>query len=133
MTLRRGFSAAMFALLVAMVAVPGALIAITSMMNFRAAELGDAVESVRITQKSQLDLLLYARAKDPFVREQLEGELLSDLDQVQAFISSPQEEEGYRKAREAVTSYLQVDGTEGKDVGLLHSAFRSLQNLTRIN
>jgi signal transduction histidine kinase len=133
MTLRRGFSAAMYALLAALLAVPVIFISITSIMNHRAEDLGETVDGVRMMQKSQLDLLLHARSRDDFIREELAGQLLSDIDNIQAYVNGPREEEAYRKAQDAVNTYLHASGGPNRTAAPLQDAYRALENMVRIN
>ena len=92
--------------------VVAALFVQTARLQRASSALGAAVESVRLAEEAQIDLLLHARSADPLVRRQIEIDLLRRLSDASGFVTSEPESALLREAGRAVDVYL-AKGREG--------------------
>ncbi len=133
MTLRRGFSAVMAILLAIVLAIAGAFVLSTAYLNRLAESLASAVESVRLVEEAEVDLLLHARTPDPIVRSQFERELRADLDRASYFLLTEDELQIHRTASAAVDHYLTTSEGGRVDEAAINGAYAALEDLVQFN
>jgi signal transduction histidine kinase len=119
---------------IAAVAVLGALASLlllleTKAIHSSAVSLGEAIESIRIAEESQVALLLYSRSRDPLVRRGLASDLEELLASARKYANTPEENALLDDAQARLARYM--SGNEG-DPALLE-AFADLDKLTDIN
>lgn len=86
--------------------VVGALLVLTTRLQRATTTLGAAVESVRLAEEAQIDLLLHARSEDALVRRQLESDLRRRLSEASAFVTTESEAALLAGARTAFEEYF---------------------------
>jgi signal transduction histidine kinase len=86
--------------------VAGALVGLTRILHRTTAMSGDAVESVRLAEEAELDLLLHERERDPIARRERANDLRVHLSRAQRYIESPDEAEAVEEAMAEVDAYL---------------------------
>src|SRR5262249_46944661 len=82
------------------------LIVYTTYMSDSVATLADALRSVYLAQRAEIDLLAHARATNPVVASTLEQDLREKLDQARQFAEGLREEETLSDAAREVNAYL---------------------------
>lgn len=111
--------------------VSAALVFLTSFINHTSELLAAAVESVRIAEEIEIELLLHSRAEDPLVREDIAGDLRSKLAAAEQYVSTPAEAEVLRRAVAVVDGYL---GGPPRDPALRpDAAYAAVQQLVDVN
>jgi signal transduction histidine kinase len=122
--------------LLALVAT-GALITVTSLLDRVTRTMADSVESIRLAEESEVDLLLHARTSDALIRHDLEGRLRSKLDAARAHVTDPSEALMLARARVNVEAYIAASSTAPGDwdrlAVLQSSAYGELDALARLN
>jgi two-component system sensor histidine kinase MtrB len=114
MGLKTFLSGIMIALTAMAVGVALSLILITSFLDGTVNRLRESVESVRLAEELQVDLLLHARSQDDLVRAEKESRLRHMLEQAGRYVSTPHEREVLTKAKGKIDAYLkQTRGRSG--------------------
>lgn len=110
-----------------------ALVVMTSELRHGSEELRAAIESVRHADGAAIHLLVHARVEDPVGRRDAERELREDLERAGEHVTSPEERELLRAAREKVEVYLATRGA-GPDAGwALDEASGAIDALVSVN
>jgi signal transduction histidine kinase len=108
-----------------------ALVVLTTLLHRASAELADGVESVRLTEETEIDLLLHASSREPLVRDQLQSEILQRLGEAHRYVDTPDEAHVLATAEVRVQEYF-AGARPG--VSQLHEpAYAVLDRLVRIN
>lgn len=114
-----------------------ALVGITSYLREEGNNLAESVESVRLLEEAELDLLLHARLRDPVVVAEIERRLHSRLREAQRSISTNEESMALQNAQASVDRYLAtthtVDRTPEQLAALLDQAYEQLQVVVAVN
>src|SRR5262245_42500070 len=106
MSLRRNLTIALYVLgILALVAV-ASLIVYTTYMSDSVTTLADALRSVYLAQRAEIDLLAHARTTNPVVATTLEQDLREKLEQAKDFAEGPLELETLSRATRQVEAYL---------------------------
>jgi signal transduction histidine kinase len=92
------------------IVVVAALLFLIARLDRATETLGAAVESVRLAEEAQIDLLLHARSDDALVERRIANDILSRLAQAEKFVTGPEEEGALRHARERIDIYLAASG-----------------------
>lgn len=119
------------------VLISGALIAFTDTLNKTTTTVGMALESVRLAEEAEIDLLLLERAEDPIVRRELEGDLLHKLTDAERFIATQEEAQALAEASVRVKLYLEATHDPHKTLAERAAqqevAYGALEELVAIN
>jgi signal transduction histidine kinase len=119
------------------------LVILTSYLRDDATDLRAAVESVRLVEEAQVDLLLHSRAADPLVRVDVERRLRRRLVEASGYVTTTYERDVHAKAEQQLEVYLAAGARAGSaqaPSGLtkdgdapLEQAFRALEELIDVN
>jgi signal transduction histidine kinase len=82
------------------------LFILTSSMERASAVISASVESVRLLNQAEVDLLVHARAGDAIVRREIEGELQWRMMRAEHYVASVEEGRALEHARLAIQDYL---------------------------
>ncbi len=122
----------MFAVLTA--ATCGGLILLTTALHRATDGATVAVESVRLVEEAQIDLLLHQQATNPLVRKQLETEVRRRLDGTRQFIGSARERDAFEDASQRVDAYFTLTTTDPSIVAASQAAaYGALDALVDLN
>lgn len=135
-SLRGALSATTILVTLLALVVVGALVVITSRFHRVVDTMSAAVESVRLMEAAQTDLLLHARATDPVVRSDYEAALQQRLDRARAHVTTREEAQVLDDAETAVTAYVDVvDAPSSREQvpAALDRAFVALRRLVDVN
>ncbi len=116
--------------------VSGALVALTTLLRQSTDNTRASVESVRLAEEAELDLLLHERAGDPLVRRNIEDELRRKLSAAERFVTANDEERALSEAKAQVEAYIEATrGPLESPERPRHqgAAFEALQRLVTIN
>jgi two-component system, OmpR family, sensor histidine kinase MtrB len=112
-----------------------ALVVLTTRLQRASAMLEASVESVRLAEEAQIDLLLHGRTADPVVRRRIESDMRSKLAQAAQFVTTETEADSLREAGSRMEAYLAaardtqgVPPQEG-----MESAYGAMEALVDIN
>jgi two-component system, OmpR family, sensor histidine kinase MtrB len=86
--------------------VSAALVFLTSVLHRTTASATIAMESIRLAEEAEIDLLLHARARDPIVKRGVEADLRGRLEEVRRFATSEPEIRDFVDAESKVDAYL---------------------------
>jgi signal transduction histidine kinase len=116
----------------------GALVLLGSLHHNTTIVLGASLESVRMAEEAEIDLLLYDRTSDPLVRRDLAGSLQRKLLDARAFARRPEDSLMLRQSEERVLAYLTATRRAGAPnpdsvAHLLHSAYTALEDVVNLN
>jgi two-component system, OmpR family, sensor histidine kinase MtrB len=106
MSLRRNLTIALYVLGTLALVAAVSLIIYTTYMSASVTTLADALRSVYLAQRAEIDLLAHARERNPIVTSTLEEDLREKLDQAKAFAEGQREEETLSNAVKQVDAYL---------------------------
>lgn len=106
-----------------------ALVVATGTLRRMTDEATAAVESVRLVEEGEVDLLLYARAVDPAVKAKLATRLHATLGDASTHTADGGEEDALADARARVDDYLAAASTGAPATGLDARAFAALDRL----
>ncbi|MBA3820144.1 MAG: HAMP domain-containing histidine kinase, partial [Deltaproteobacteria bacterium] len=113
------------------------LVLLTSLLDRSTQTMAAAVESIRLTEEAEVDVLLHARTRDAVMRRDLEARLQGTLEALHPYVSTPDEQRTLREVRESVDSYLtavQALGPESADVDRAQArAYTALEALVTTN
>ncbi len=101
--------------------VCGALVVLTTWFHHATITLAASVESVRLAQAAQVDLLLHERSEDPRARRQVAAELGGKLDELPIVVIDPDGDRLVDSVAEAVRAYLS-SAQSGDDSAELRTA-----------
>lgn len=107
-----------------------ALVVLTTLLHRAVGTLDAALQSTRMVQRIDGELLSHTRARDPLVRATLESELRTTLMQAERTMSSADERELLARARSSIDRYLSSGDAQGE---ALEDAFGALRRLGEIN
>lgn len=106
MSLRRNLSAALYVLSAVALIAAVSLVVFSTYMNRAVRDLADALGSVHLAQRAEIDLLGYARATDAYTRTALENDLRQRLLDAKQYADTPPEVETYSAATRHVNAYF---------------------------
>ncbi len=107
-----------------------ALVVLTTRLQVATESIGSSVESVRIVEEAQIDLLLHAGARDTLVGHDIAGNLRRKMFGARKHVSSQQELQLLESATASVESYL----TASRQPEIQHAAaFGALEALATLN
>src|SRR5215510_13518823 len=106
MSLRRNLTISLYVLGFLALIAAVSLIVYTTYMSDSVTTLADALRSVYLAQRAEIDLLAHARTTNPVVKTTLEQDLREKLDQAKEFAEGPREEETLSHATKQVKAYL---------------------------
>jgi two-component system sensor histidine kinase MtrB len=144
MSLRRAFLVFATALGLLGVTAAGGLILFTTALHRTTATIEDAVESVRIAEEFEIELLSHRATPDTFARISIEGRLRQRLLDAAHFVGSAEEEALLGRTRTELEAYLEAfhrapateqflsapqDGSDSK----FEAVFASSRELIQIN
>jgi two-component system sensor histidine kinase MtrB len=111
------------------------LVALTSYLQHTSSEVTDALSSIRLIQRLEVDLLEHAQSSDPQRRAVLQNELQEGLQRAQQYVGSENEQAALLDARQKMEKYLNADSALMGRVKTpeLDSAYASLRKLLDIN
>ena len=92
--------------------VSAALVLSTTYLQRESDVISSSLESVRLAQEAQLDLLLHERSRDPVVRRELEGEILGRLAEARAHVVTGAEGKLLDTAELRVVEYVDAARAE---------------------
>ncbi len=118
-----------------------ALVTLTSQLHRAASSIGDAVESVRLAELLERDLLLHDRSLELLARADLATRLRRELIEARRYVGNDEERVMLEAADTTVKAYLATTETSAapQEVGAgpaaesLERAFSSLEQLVQIN
>lgn len=119
------------------IVIAGTLVSITTLLRRATTDVAAAVESVRLIDAVEVDLLLHARARDPIVRQELAGQLRSATESARAHVTSENEAKALREVDSGLAEYLtSADSSDASAVDVASrqaSAYEALERLGEIN
>lgn len=135
MGLRTFLSGVMVALAALSLSVALALILLTSFLDEAVTRLASSLESVRIVEEMQVDLLLHGETQDGLLRAEKEARLHSLLEEAKGAVSFPGEERLLEVAADRVGEYLAAARTQASPAAdkARQAAFLALEDLVRLN
>jgi signal transduction histidine kinase len=86
--------------------VTGALVTLTTVLNRTTSDAAISVESVRLAQEAEVDLLLHGRATSALLRRDIEERLTRRLVEARALVMSPREKSVVAKAEGEAAAYI---------------------------
>lgn len=137
MSLRRTVATTTLVVLVIAVLIAATLLVLTELLERTTAGAVESVESLRMAQAAQIDLLEHSRANDPLVVRSIEADLQGRLDRARSFVTEPDEARTLAKAQAYVNAYLtavhEPSQTAEQRVGAQAAAYGALERLAGIN
>jgi signal transduction histidine kinase len=83
-----------------------ALVVLTTSLNQTTVEVASSVESVRLAEETQINLLLHERARDTLVKRDIEEEFRRKLDEARRFVTTEHESQVLAEAESQVEAYI---------------------------
>ena len=123
MSLRRNLTIALYVLGTLALVAAVSLIVYTTYMSASVTTLADALRSVYLAQRAEIDLLSHASTANPIVATTLEQDLREKLEQAKAFAEGQREEETLSSAVKQVEAYLESTHTSPETPKSLHPEF----------
>lgn len=117
--------------------VAGSLVVLTEALHNAASSSTAAVESVRLAEEAEIDLLLLERTREPIVKRSIEGDLRSKLSEARQFVTT--EEEARILARavahvdEYITSATDPGATAAQVTARQGAAYAALESFVSMN
>jgi signal transduction histidine kinase len=134
LSLRTAFAALTLSLTALGVLVAVLLMAVTSRLASSTAELVAVVESVRLAEEAELDLLLHDRTLEPVVKASLEAQLRERLVELAEHVTTAQEAEALESATAAVARYFAgASGAGASGPRLVTDAYDALAAVVAVN
>jgi signal transduction histidine kinase len=136
-TLRRTITIAVVTLALLAGVAAGALVALTTVLHNASVRSTVAVESVRLAEEVQRDILVHDRVRNPSLRAHIAAGLRDRLDEARMRVQSPAQRDALAVSDRAVSDYLTaadapVPATD--DVAAKHAAaFDALERLVALN
>lgn len=113
------------------------LVGLTSVLHRASVRSTAAVESVRLAEEVQRDILLHDRVRDPVARAHIASGLRDRLSQARLRISSPDQRKALDAASRSVADYFAADDAPARipeEVAAKHAAaFTDLESLVAMN
>ncbi len=123
---------AIFALLVA-----SALIGFTTLLHHAATNIASSVESVRLAEEAEINLLLHERARDPLVKRGIEADLRSNISEAAKYVVTQGESRVHKETAQLVHAYLLSAKDASRPPNDLwlqrEAAYGALEDLVAIN
>lgn len=110
----------------------GSLIVATSVLHRTNAEIAEAVESVRLGQDAQIQLLLHGRAEDPLVRRNYATRLRAAMREQHARLATTEELRALDGAIRKIEEYLVLERTDPSSVAVAEAELRAFSALERL-
>ncbi len=136
-SLRTMLAAITVAVLLLALLVSGLLVGLTTYLHHTVASIGAAVESVRIAEEAQVELLLLASATDAATRLENERALFAKLDEARGHVTSERETKILAEAEARVRAYAGLAREAWRSPAELReghqAAFAALEALVSIN
>jgi signal transduction histidine kinase len=101
-----------------------ALIAITSVLHLVARDLSMEIESMRVADAIERQLLLYHRSRDPLIMGTTRAALLEAVDEAGRFIESAEEQRQVDELRGAIEAYFRTDAGDAEIAAALSAAHK---------
>lgn len=112
------------------------LVGLTSVLHHASVRSTTAVESVRLAEEAQRDLLLHDRVRDPVTRAHIATGLRERLAQARLRVSSPEQQQALEAATQGITEYFATHDAPhtNEEVEAKHTvAFAELEALIAVN
>lgn len=106
-----------------------ALVTVLQLLKGSGLELVSAVESVRISEEAEIQLLVHARAQTPERSAEAESAVWALLMEAEAFTSTAEERQRLEAARSAVAAYFSDIPTAGS----VEAAFEAVRSYAELN
>ncbi len=117
--------------------VSSALVLLTTALHHTTTSSSASVESVRLAEEAEVDLLLYQRAIDPILQQKIESQLVRRLTEARAFLTSSEEELVLDAAVREVLSYvgsMHDPGVSAQEISAKQvAAYEALERFVEIN
>jgi two-component system, OmpR family, sensor histidine kinase MtrB len=137
MSLRRNLTIALYVLGTLALIASVSLIVYTTYMSDSVTTLADALRSVYLAQRAEIDLLAHARTTNPVVATTLEQDLREKLEQAKESAEGPREEETLSRATKEVQDYLDAShrstAIRNSDLPEFEPAVDALREVVDIN
>ncbi len=88
------------------VMVSGALVALTTILHRTTVDIGGSVDSVRLAEEAEIDLLLLERVTDPVVKRDIEADLKRKLIDARGSVTSDEAARVLAEAEREVEAYI---------------------------
>jgi signal transduction histidine kinase len=114
----------------------GALIVLTTYLHRTSMILAASVESIRLAEEAEIDLLLHQRVTEPIVRLNIEGDLQRRLTSAREYVTTDGEALVMDRAVASVEAYIAASrqaGAPGRLTELHQNAYGALEELIDLN
>jgi signal transduction histidine kinase len=112
------------------------LAVLTTYLHRTTVELETGLQSVRLAEEMQIDLLTYIRTGDAFLKARVQADLLRKLHEARQYAGTPEEEALLRETERLITSHFGESGQssdQGRAEADLDEAFAALRQFIDIN
>jgi signal transduction histidine kinase len=133
LTLRNTLALITAAITALALGVSAAVVVLTTHLQRTSEELASSVESVRLAEEAQIDILLHARTDDDLVRRRLERDIQQRLAEARPHVHGPEEERVLHAAEAKAGDYIAASRKGRASPELERSAYLALQLLTETN
>lgn len=137
MSLRRIAALSILGATVLALFIAGSLILLTTAIHRMTSRTGAAVESIRLAEEAEIDLLLHERSVTPLIRRSIESDLLGRLARGRAYVTTAEESSVLEDSAAAVEAYFDVardPSTPSEENARRHQeAYAALERLATIN
>ena len=136
MSLHRILSLFVVALAALVLGAAVSLVLLTTYLHRSTVELETALQSVRVAEEMQIDLLKYISSDDPEVRINTERELRNKLQQAHQFVTAPEEEHYLLEAERLIEAHLaKAEASPGIEIpeADLERSFVALRGFVDLN
>jgi len=136
MSLHRILSLFVVALAALVLGAAVSLVLLTTYLHRSTVELETALQSVRVAEEMQIDLLKYISSDEPEVRINTERELRNKLQQAHQFVTAPEEEQYLLEAERLIEAHLaKAEASPGIEIseGDLQRSFAALRGFVDLN
>jgi two-component system, OmpR family, sensor histidine kinase MtrB len=136
MSLKGNLTVALYILGILALIASLSLIAFTTYMSDAVTTLADALRSVYLAQRAEIDLLVHARSVNPVSKALLEEDLRQKLEEAKQYAEAPREMEILSNAEKQVSAYFDRSHTSGDGLQNLlefEPAVDSLREVADIN
>src|SRR5215471_8254941 len=133
MSLHNSLTIFMTVLAVVALTAAGSLVLLPSYLHLEALDLGRSLQSVRLAEEMQVDLLNYLRTKDEPMRSSLEADLRQKLSQAGTRVTSAEERAVLTDASSSIETHFKNTHQGIQDSNNLERAFFALREFVDIN